>query len=332
MEKIITEKEDQPTRPRLLHSVALTDIAAYGGLAVTFVLFLIFSGDKLAYNFSAVLQAASAYSIIALGAMFIYSMGYMDVSVGQQVGVYAIMIITIGNSIGGVKGVVVGFLAVLTLALVSGAFNGYISILLGLPRIVTGWFLMFFGTGAQLLLMESTGEGTVNLDISIKPQSREMYNLVLLLAVFVVAIMVTYLFNFTKLGKYTRAIGASKVVAKQSGINIVKWQVIAYMVFGMCVAIGTVVMLSRTGSAGKGTGNGYAMDIMISLILGGMPLSGGMKSKVRCALIGTFTYVLLTNDLTTMGVTLQYINFVKSIIFLVIVMITCRKKDGVLPR
>ena len=104
------------------------------------------------------------------------------------------------------------------------------------------------------------------------------------------------------------------------------------MVFGACVALGSLVMLSRTGSAGKGTGSGYAMDIMICLILGGMPLSGGMKSKVRCALIGTFTYVLLTNDLTTMGVGLQYINFVKSIIFLMIVMMTCRKSSGILPR
>ena len=74
------------------------------------------------------------------------------------------------------------------------------------------------------------------------------------------------------------------------------------------------------------------MDVMICLILGGMPLSGGMVSKVRSALIGTFTYVLLTNNLTTMGVELNYINFVKAIIFIIIILITCRKNNGVLPR
>ena len=104
------------------------------------------------------------------------------------------------------------------------------------------------------------------------------------------------------------------------------------MTFGVCVAVASFIMLMRTGTAGKGTGGGYAMDVMICLILGGMPLSGGMISKVRSALIGTFTYVLLTNDLTTMGVELNYINFVKAIIFIIIIFITCRKNDAVLPR
>ncbi len=313
-------------------TIYASDIAAYTGLIITFILFLIYSGNKLAYNFSAVLQTASAYSIIALGAMFIYSMGYMDVSVGQQVGVYAILMIMIGNKIGGVLGIVVGFIIVLGLSMTCGAFNGAVSVILGLPSIVTSLFLMFFFTGAQLLLMEGNGNGTVNLDMSLKPVNRDAYNIILLSAVILVAIVVTYLFNYTKLGKYTRAIGASKVVSKQSGVNTTKWQVIAYMAFGACVALGSLVMLSRTGSAGKGTGSGYAMDVMICLILGGMPLSGGMRSKARSALIGTFTYVLLTNNLTTMGISLQYINFVKAIIFLIIVMITCRKKDGTLPR
>lgn len=308
------------------------EIAAYGGLAVTFTLFLIFSGNKLAYNFAAVLQAASAYSIIALGAIFVYSMGFMDVSVSQQVGVYAILMIMIGNKIGGVPGIVVGFLTVLVLAMACGAFNGAVSVFLGLPSIVTSLFLMFFFTGAQLLLMESNGDGTINLAMKLRPADRNLYNGILIAAIAVVAVIVTYLFYYTKLGKYTRAIGANPTVAQQSGVNTTKWKVIAYMVFGACVALGSLVMLSRTGSAGKGTGSGYAMDIMICLILGGMPLSGGMKSKVRCALIGTFTYVLLTNDLTTMGVGLQYINFVKAIIFLLIVMMTCRKSSGILPR
>lgn len=309
------------------------DIAAYAGLAVTFILFLIFSGDKLAYNIATVLQAAAAYSIIALGAVFVYSMGFMDVSVGQQVGVYAILMIMITNRMGGtVTGVIVSFLVILLLALICGAFNGAVAVWLKLPSIVTSLFLMFFFTGAQLLLMESTGTNSISIKAQIKPTDRNLYNLVLVIAIIAVALVVTYFFRFTKLGKYTRGIGANEAATAQSGVNTTKWKVIAYMAFGVCVAIGSFIMLMRTGSAGKGTGSGYAMDIMICLILGGMPLSGGMKSKVSSALIGTFTYVLLTNDLTTMGVSLNLINFVKAVIFISIILVTCRKKDTVLPR
>ena len=311
------------------------DLTAYAGLIVMLILFLVFnSGPRLAYNFGSVIQAAAVYAIIALGAVFIYSMGFMDVSLGQQIGVYVVLMILIGNKIGGVPGVVIGFLLVLALALACGAINGAVSIFLGLPSIVTSLFLMFFFTGAQYLLMEGTGENTIYLDIreALKPADRNAYTLMLLGIILVLTLIATYFFKYTKLGKYTRAIGANKVAAKQSGISLVKWQVLGYMALGFCTAVGSFVMLTRTGSAGKGTGGGYAMDIMICLILGGMPLKGGMKSKISSALVGALTYTLLGNVLTTMGVPLNWINFVKACIFLVIVLLTCRKPQGVLPR
>ena len=308
------------------------DLASYAGLLITVVLFLIFSWSRLSYNFGTVLQATSTYAVIALGGVFIYSMGFMDVSLGQQVGVYAIMLVMISNKVGGVVGVIVGFLAVLALALVCGAFNGAVAVFLKLPSIVTSLFLLFFFTGAQLLLMEGTGNSSVSMEMSLKPASRDAYNVLLITVMVIMTLIVTYLFNFTRFGKYTRAIGANEVAAEQSGVNLISWKVLAYMMLGACVAVGSLLMVIRTGSAGKGTGNGYAMDVMICLILGGMPLSGGMRSKVRCALIGTFTYVLLTNDLTTMGIDLNIINFVKAIVFIVIVLFTCRKSDKLLPR
>ena len=280
------EKEKNKTASWLKGHVY--DVAAYAGLVITIILFLIFSGDKLMYNATTVLQTVAPYAIISLGAVFVYSMGFMDVSVGQQVGVY--------------------------------------------PSIVTSLFLMFFFTGAQLLLMEGTGNTSISIQAKIKPMDRNQYTLMLIIAIAVVAVLVTYFFKYTKFGKYTKAIGANEIAAEQSGVNTTKWKVFAYMAFGVTVAIGAFIMLTRTGSAGKGTGTGFAMDVMICLILGGMPLSGGMKSKVSSALVGTFTYVLLSNDLTTMGVDLNMINFLKAVIFIIIVMITCRKRDGVLPR
>ena len=309
------------------------DLTAYAGLAVMVILFLVFnSGPRFMYNLSSVIQAAAVYSILALGAVFIYSMGFMDVSLGQQVGVYVILMILIGNAIGGVLGIVVGFIAVLALALLCGAINGAVSIFLGLPSIVTSLFLMFFFTGAQYLMMEATGENTIRLAQTIRPADRNTYSLMLVIIIAVLAIIGGYVFNYTKLGKYTRAIGANKTTAQQSGISLVKWQVFGYMALGFCIAVGSFVMLTRTGTAGKGTGTGYAMDIMICLILGGMPLKGGMKSKISSALVGAFTYTLLSNVLTTMGVPLNWINFVKACIFLLIVLLTCRKSKGILPR
>ncbi|RGT72207.1 ABC transporter permease [Ruminococcus sp. AF18-22] len=308
------------------------DVAAYIGLIITLALFFIYSGDKLMYNLTTTLQTAAPYVIIALGSVFVYAMGNMDVSVGQQVGVYAILVILISNRIGGIKGVVLGIAVILVLAVLCGAFNGAVAVWLGLPSIVTSLFLMFFFGGAQMLLMENLGNTTVSIEAVIKPSDRNLYTLMMVIMIIAVAVIVTYLFNYTKLGRYTKAIGANEVTTAQSGADLTKWKVIAYMVFGVTIAIGSFALLTRTNSAGQGTGSGYAMDIMVCLILGGMPLSGGMISKVRSALIGTFTYILLSNDLTTMGVDTNIINFIRAMVFIVIVLLTCRKKDGILPR
>ena len=117
------EKEKNKTASWLKGHVY--DVAAYAGLVITIILFLIFSGDKLMYNATTVLQTVAPYAIISLGAVFVYSMGFMDVSVGQQVGVYAILYILISNKMGGTTaGVAVAFIVVLAIALACGAFNG----------------------------------------------------------------------------------------------------------------------------------------------------------------------------------------------------------------
>lgn len=308
------------------------DAAAYVGLILTLILFFAFSGGNLMYNLTTTLQTVAPYSIIALGAVFVYSMGNMDVSVGQQVGVYAILMILITNRIGNLTGLFVSFVVILVLALICGAFNGAVAVWLGLPSIVTSLFLMFFFGGAQLLLMESTGNSTIGIDVAIKPVDRNAYTVLLVALVIIVAIATTYFFNHTMLGRYSKAIGANERTTAQAGANLIKWKILAYMYFGATIAIGSYALLSKSNSAGMGSGSGFAMDIMICLILGGMPLSGGMRSKVRSALIGTFTYTLLSSDLTVMGLNLNIINFVKAIVFLSIIFITCRKKTGPLPR
>ena len=75
------------------------------------------------------------------------------------------------------------------------------------------------------------------------------------------------------------------------------------------------------------------MDIMVALILGGMPLSGGMKSKISSSLVGSFTYIILSNGLTLSGVKTTHVYVIKALVFLVVILITSRKREaGVIPR
>ena len=154
----------------------------------------------------------------------------------------------------------------------------------------------------------------------------------MVLVLVVEVIVVTYLFNYTKFGKYAKSIGANPVAAQQSGINIIKYKIIAYIIMGICVVVASLFQMGYTGSASDSTGTGFEMNVMVALILGGMPLNGGMRSKVSCAVVGSFTLALLTVGLPMIGVKPNQVFIIKAIIFLIVVLITCRKKNGPLPK
>lgn len=303
-------------------------LLSYGGLVLCLVVFSILSRGRLwsAYNVGILIQAACVYAILAMGAVFIYSMGYMDISVGAQVGVYCILCILITNATGSL---LLAFSAILGLALVCGLINGYVSVMLGLPSIVTSIFLNSIFGGVQMLLMEWVDTNSVGIqyDMSFLKSIGAM-----VIAIVAIAAISIFLYNYTQLGKYTRAIGANETATQFSGVSVTKWKVSAYIFFGICIAVAALFLTARTGSAGKGTGTGYAMDIMVALLLGGMPLSGGMKSKISSSLIGAFTYVILSNGLTLSGVDTSYVYVIKALVFLAVILITCRKREGVLPR
>ena len=81
----------------------------------------------------------------------------------------------------------------------------------------------------------------------------------------------------------------------------------------------------------RGTNTIFTAPLTMRL-LGGMPLSGGMRSKISAALVGTFTYVILANGLILSGVSTTLIYIIKAIVFMAVILMICRKKDGVLPR
>lgn len=304
----------------------LTAFVPYLGLLLVIVAFYISTDGKLfsPYNTRIVIQQTTALAIICLGAVFVYSLGELDVSIGACVGICTLLEINIINA--GYP-LIVGVIAALALALTFGLINGAVSSWLRLPSIVTSLFLMFVGGGIQTLITIKTNTITTEYDFSLWKET--WFQIVVLI---IVSLIIAYLFNFTRIGKYTKSIGANRIAAGQSGVNTFKYRIMAFLIMGCTIALASIFILARSASSSKATGSGIHTDVMIALILGGMPLAGGMKSRFSTALVGAFIYVLLTNGLTLSGVGITYVPFVKSIIFIVIIVITCRKKGGILPR
>ena len=309
-----------------------SSIAAYAGLLLCIILFTVLTpifGESIwsPSKISTLLSDVIVTALISVGATFVYALGNMDISIGKQVGLYATIMVLMGNATGSLLW---GTLISLTIAIVLAFVNGATGEILHIHSIIASVVIMFVLTGVNTMIY--VGMGTRN--ISMKGVDCSIFKSPVFMAIVLVIeiLVVTYLFNYTKYGKYAKAIGANPECAKQSGINLIKYKVIAYVVLAFCIILGTLFKMGYTAAAGDSTGSGIEMNVIIALILGGMPLSGGMKSRVSCSVVGAFTFSLLDVGLPLLGINNRVTFIVKAIIFVIVVCITCRKRGGVLPR
>ena len=308
-------------------------VAAYSGLVLCIVFFTILTpifGESIwsAAKIKTLMQNVIVLALMSVGATFVYSLGSMDISIGRQVGLYATLVVIIGNATGSLLW---GILLSLVIAVVISAINGAAGEVLNIHPVISSLVFQMVISGVSSVMYNSLGSRNVALmntiDVSIFRQTWFM-----ILALVIEVLIVGYLFNFTKLGKNAKAIGANPTAARQSGINLVQYKVYAYIIMGVYVVLAALFQMGYTASASDSTGTGFEMNVMVALILGGMPLSGGMKSKVSCAIVGSFTYALLSVGLPMLGVAANQVFVIKAVLFLIVVVLTCRKKTGVLPR
>lgn len=308
------------------------DLAAYGGLVVCIVIFTIFPplrGENMwsAAKLSTLMSNVIVTALLSVGAVFVYAMGNMDVSVGGQVGLYATIIVVMGNMTGSL---IPGILVSLIIALAIGVVNGATGQLLHIYPIISSVVFMMVLNGLKSIIYNNLGSRNITLSgVDYRVFRSPIVMAVVLVIEFVI---VSLLFNYTKLGKNAKAIGANPTAAEQSGIHPILYRVLPYIVFAFCIVAASVFQMGYTGSASDSTGTGFEMNIMVALILGGMPLAGGMRSRVSKAVVGAFTFSLLEVGLPLIGVPNNMTFFVKAVIFIIVVLITCRKHSGTLPR
>lgn len=315
-----------------LNTTAKQNLMMFGGLAFCIIFFSvltplfgqsIWSAEKLDTLITDVIVTA----LLSVGAVFVYALGNIDISTGKQVGLYATLMVTLQQQTGSLLwGVLLSLVIAVVIAIINAATGELLHIYAIIPSVV----IMFILSGLSTIIYSTLGRRSISLynyDYSI---FKEPW---LMVAVLVVeSLLVAFMFNDTKLGKYTKAIGANAVVARQSGANIVRYKIMAYVVMGICTVAASLFQMGYTGSASDSTGTGFELNVMIALILGGMPLSGGMKSRVSSALIGAVTFSLLNVGLPLIGVPVNLTFMIKALIFIIVVLITCRKRSGVIPR
>ncbi len=304
----------------------MRNILPFVGLILVVVILAIISGGRIFIkgNLNNILDQSYTIVILSIGCSFLYAHGGFDLAVG---GIFGLSMMSSGMLL-----LNLGFSPWLVLplciiiSLVCYMIMGLVTVKLSLPAFITSLCMQFITRG----IVTTVSNGNISLPKEIKAAD----NWVIKIVVLVVIIVVSYLLmSKTPLGKRNRAIGENPVAARQSGIEIDKTRLIAYVICAILVGIAAFFTMASTRMVATLDGSGYEMDVIIAIVLGGMSLNGGMHSSVRAPIIGAVIVVLLTNGLVIIGVPSKWSDFVVGIVFLIVILFTYKtNRKGLLAR
>lgn len=260
-------------------------------------------------------------SLICLGMAVVMISGGIDLSVGAMFGLtnmVAILLITVG----GVP-VVPAILLTVVAGAVLGSLNGVIvAYLKARPFLTTLVTLIIFRGVLNLLDLHFSAQ---TASVFVTDPVWEWFgsgkvaglpfSFVTLLVVLVLGHVVL---SRSRLGWHVTAVGASRRAARHAGIRVERVLLFSYVAAGALCAVAGVFYAARLSSASARVGEGFELNVLTAVILGGISLAGG-KGTVWRAFIGAATISLLGKGLLLMDVGGEVLQTVLAVVLIVAV-------------
>lgn len=290
-----------------------------------------------ASTFTNIAKSCYYIAFMAMGVTFVICTGGIDLSLGTL----AICSALIGGTLME-KGVPMAAVLMIMLAvgIVFGLFNGILVAKLGLPAFIAtlGTMMITRGLGSivsktrTITFPQGDQPGAwfrelfmITKDGAILPKNFPTGFILLGLCAIIMAVVL----NKTRTGRYILAIGSNKEATRLSGINTVKYEILAYVISGFFAALAGIAYVAVYATAQPNTGNGFELDAIAGVVIGGTSLSGGVGSIIG-TLIGVFIMAVLKIGFPYIGVQSHYQLFITGIIliFAVFMDIVNRKRKG----
>lgn len=308
----MTDATATPAKSGLRISGAFHRLLAFSGLIALVVVFSLASPNFMqTQNVLAILQATSVNGVLAIAATLVIITGGIDLSVGTLMTFCAVITGVVLTFLGLPLplGVLASILAGAGCGLVSGVIIAKLKVppfiaTLGMMLILKGLSLVISGT-RPIYFNDTPGFDQIargSLVEAVLP-AVPLPNGVLIL--FAVAILTAFVLSKTALGRYTFALGSNEEAVRLSGVNVDRWKIAVYALAGAICGVAGLLIASRLNSAQPALGQGYELDAIAAVVIGGTSLSGG-RGTVLGTLIGALIISVLANGLRILSVAQEW--------------------------
>ena len=268
---------------------------------------------NVAYGLTAIVNQSVVVALVATGAVFIYTLGSFDISLGAATGVSALLGAMAYNSTGSLW---VMFLV----AVAIGFVNSSLASVFNLPIFVTTVAMMSVLSAFMLILIGWNGAGdTIKVKArAVRPLDNTGFKVGVLAAYIALC---WFIFTLLPTGREAKFIGGNPICAKLSGLNEKKLAVIASLVSAVGVGLGAFLSIIYAPTLNRNTASSIGMDVIIAIVFGGMPVSGGARSRILAAVVGAFSMGFLSQIMSMLNLGSGYGQMIKAAIFLLVVFI-----------
>ncbi|MBO4456165.1 MAG: ABC transporter permease [Butyrivibrio sp.] len=272
-------------------------------------------------NLKLLLSQTYVLLIACVGVFMIMTMGGLDFSQGSMLGLCSVVVCYLSN-INIALAVVCGMITGGLIGLINGFFN--------VKRKITSFIVticnMYLFRG---IVAYATTKTPVYGASNITTYNTLPFALTFTLVILVVAFVI---FQYTGLGNRLKAIGAGETAARFAGIRVERTKILVYAAAGMITGLAAFINSIKVGSVTATAGNQLETQIMIALVLGGMPVNGGAKVKFYNIILGALTYKILTAGLVMLGIEPKTQQLIMGIVFLVMVAIFADRETGMIVK
>jgi ribose/xylose/arabinose/galactoside ABC-type transport system permease subunit len=278
-------------------------------------------------NLTNIFVQQSYVIIAAVGLSFVMISGGMDLSIGYQISVVGVTTAVLVRWIG------LPFPASLCLGLAMGtalgAFNGLLSVTLKVHTLIVTLGTMTVFQGLSYII--SRQSVILNLPPTFKFFGQGYIFGFLPFSVVLMIITVAlagFILNFTRFGRQVYGVGSNEETARLSGVNVNLIRMVVFSICGFFVALSSIVLFGRSGSASSSTGPGVEFTAMTSAILGGISFTGG-EGKMWGLVTGVLILGVLSNGMQLVGLNTYVQYIVKGFVLLLAVGFDLLQKKGI---
>ncbi|NLJ24553.1 MAG: ABC transporter permease [Firmicutes bacterium] len=302
----------------VFHSDATQKLLAFASLIVMFIVFSLASPNFARFNnIVGILLSTAVNGILAVGVSFVIVTGGIDLSIGTVMTLSAVMagvVITFWR-----LPIFLGLLAGVATGGLCGFVNGTTIAKMKIPPFISTLGMMMISKGLSLVISGTKPIYFIDTPAFRKIAMGTVFGIpYAVLIFFCSAIVANLILTRTVLGRYTFALGSNEEAARLSGINVDRWKIGVYTLGGMFSGLAGLIMASRLNSAQPALGQGYELEAIAAVVIGGTSLSGG-EGSILGTVIGAFIMSVLTNGLRILSIPQEWQTVVIGVIVILAV-------------